>query len=181
VGARESPAEPEFYGIKNSGDIMPKISEGQFALGSLTVVAVWLFVVLPFLHSTPANALTAEERLADYTLWLERYTAAVAVVTFVLAAATIGLGMVTYWGNQWRDTRILQRAYDGPRGRNRANACGASVFSGAQLRTIRTIRRTWAHSCKACSNWAGSTLAACASTPAGPRAMPPTHANMRRN
>jgi hypothetical protein len=30
--------------------LMFKISEGQYALGGLTVLAVWLFVVLPLLH-----------------------------------------------------------------------------------------------------------------------------------
>jgi hypothetical protein len=96
------------------------------------------------------------------------------------------------WGRvKWQSTSVDDNLYShsvarqphgrSPRGRNRANACGASVFSGAQLRTIRRIRRAWAHSCKACSNWAGSTAAACASTRAGPRAMPPTHANTRRN
>jgi hypothetical protein len=42
------------------------------------------------------------------------------------------------------------------------------MWGRAQLRTIRRIRRAWAHSCKAYSNWAGSTAAACASTPAAP-------------
>jgi hypothetical protein len=32
---------------------MPKISEGQFALGSLLVMSVWIFVVLPFLYVVP--------------------------------------------------------------------------------------------------------------------------------
>ena len=29
---------------------MPKISEGQFALGGLTGFAIWLFIVLPLLY-----------------------------------------------------------------------------------------------------------------------------------
>ena len=36
-------------------------------------------------------------------------------------------------------------------------------------------------SCRGCSNWAGPTTATCGSTSAGPRAMPPTFADTRRN
>jgi hypothetical protein len=32
---------------------MPKITEGQYALGGLTVFAIWVFVVLPFLYQVP--------------------------------------------------------------------------------------------------------------------------------
>jgi hypothetical protein len=32
---------------------MPKITEGQYALGGLTVFVVWVFFVLPFLYQTP--------------------------------------------------------------------------------------------------------------------------------
>ncbi len=35
--------------------------------------------------------------------------------------------------------------------------------------------------CRRCSNWAGPTAATCGSTPAGPRAMPTTFADTRRN
>jgi hypothetical protein len=92
-----------------AADIMLKISEGQFALGGLAVFVIWFFMVLPFLHSTPARALTTEDRLADYTLWLERYTLAVAIVTAFLVVATIALAIIAFL--QWRDSRILQRAY----------------------------------------------------------------------
>jgi hypothetical protein len=34
---------------------VPKITEGRFALGSLFAFAVWLFVVLPFLHAPAAQ------------------------------------------------------------------------------------------------------------------------------
>jgi hypothetical protein len=83
---------------------MPKLSEGQFALGGLTVFAVWIFVVLPFLHSTPAHAVTTNDPIANYTLALD-------VFTFFLVVATIASAIIVF--RQWRDTRILQRAYLG--------------------------------------------------------------------
>jgi hypothetical protein len=83
---------------------MPKLSEGQFALGGLTVFAVWIFVVLPFLHSTPAHAVTTNDPIANYTLALD-------VFTLFLVVAAIASAAVAF--RQWRDTRILQRAYLG--------------------------------------------------------------------
>ena len=42
--------------------------------------------------------------------------------------------------------------------------------------------QTWVgHSCRDWRNWAGSSAATCASIPAGPRPMPPTSADTRRN
>jgi hypothetical protein len=103
--------------VKNkvAQDIMPKISEGQFALGGLGRFSCLDFMVLPFLHSTPAHALTAERPTCRLYFWLEVFTAAVALATTVLAGATIGLGRITYWGyqNQLRDVRILQRSHLG--------------------------------------------------------------------
>src|SRR5258708_25271267 len=32
---------------------MPKLSEGQFPLGALTIFAIWVFFVLPFLYGPP--------------------------------------------------------------------------------------------------------------------------------
>lgn len=43
---------------------MPKITEGQFALGGLAVFAVWVFVVLPFLYPWP-EAAYGNQRPAD--------------------------------------------------------------------------------------------------------------------
>jgi hypothetical protein len=90
------------------------------ALGGLLAVALFLLGMAfsgsyrqandngPSNNHTETNQknMAADERLADYTLALD-------ALTFVLVAATIGLGIVTYVGirNQTRDTRILQRAY----------------------------------------------------------------------
>jgi hypothetical protein len=83
---------------------MPKLSEGQFALGALTVFAVWIFVGLPFLHSTPAHAVSNNDPIASYTLALD-------VFTVFLVVAAIASAVIAF--RQWRDTRILQRAYLG--------------------------------------------------------------------
>ena len=57
---------------------------------------------------TENKNVSAEERLADYTLALDG-------LTLVLVVATIGLGIVSYVGirNQTKDTRVLRRAYLG--------------------------------------------------------------------
>lgn len=73
--------------------------------------------------STEPKHKTADDRLADYTLALDW-------LTFVLALATVGLGIISAVGIkiQVRDTRILQRAYIAvePRGIN-------SMLSGAEV------------------------------------------------
>ena len=51
----------------------------------------------------------------------------------------------------------------------------------ASAATIRNHKRASRRSCRGCRNWAGPTAATCGSTIAGPRAMPTTFANTRRN
>ena len=59
--------------------------------------------------------------------------------------------------------------------------CGASACSWPRPRTIRNHRPASRRSCRAGSNWAGPTAATCGSTRAGPRPMPTTFADTRRN
>jgi hypothetical protein len=82
---------------------MFRITEGQYALGGLTVLAVWLFVILPLLHYFgPSNV--------NVTEWVTlASTIVTAIAGGVVALFTIVLARV---GNQQiADTRILQRAY----------------------------------------------------------------------
>src|SRR5262245_55567689 len=75
---------------------MFKITEGQYALGALTVFALWLFVILPLLHYLGPLQVTTTD-------WIT------AVATAVDAVFTIVLAFVGY--QQVADARILQRAY----------------------------------------------------------------------
>ena len=68
-----------------------------------------------------------------------------------------------------------------PRARSRASGCGASACSCPQPRTMRNFRPASGRSCRGWRNWAGPSAATCGSTPAGPRPMPPTFADTRRN
>ena len=70
-----------------------------------------------------------EERVANYTLWL-------AIATFVLAASTIGLWVVTWRSgiNQSRDTRRVLRI-------TRASADAMKKTLQMRLRTLREVRR----------------------------------------
>jgi hypothetical protein len=52
------------------GGSMPKITDGQYALGALTVFAVWVFVVLPFLYDVPI----AHKYYGDQTKTAAQYT-----------------------------------------------------------------------------------------------------------
>jgi hypothetical protein len=76
---------------------MFKITEGQYALGGLTVFAVWLFVVLPLLHYFGDGWVTIFSTIVTAIAG-----GVVALFTIVLA----GVGR-----QQVADTRILQRAY----------------------------------------------------------------------
>jgi hypothetical protein len=76
---------------------MFKITEGQYALGGLTVFAVWLFVILPLLHYFGDGWVTIVS------------TVATAITGGVIAWFTIVLAGVGR--QQVADTRILQRAY----------------------------------------------------------------------
>jgi hypothetical protein len=60
---------------------MPKITEGQYALGALTVFVIWVFFVLPFKDAVPAiehsefwNAKLTDWLLAAFTLALVVFT-----------------------------------------------------------------------------------------------------------
>jgi hypothetical protein len=76
---------------------MFKITEGQYALGGLTVFAVWLFVVLPLLHYFGDG-------------WVTIVSTVVTTITGgIIAWFTIVLAGVGR--QQVADTRILQRAY----------------------------------------------------------------------
>ena len=74
---------------------MFKITEGQYALGGLTVLAVWLFVILPLLHYFGDGWVTITSTIVTAT-------AGGVVATIILA--NVGKQQVA-------DTRILQRAY----------------------------------------------------------------------
>jgi hypothetical protein len=76
---------------------MFKITEGQYALGGLTVFAVWLFVILPLLHYFGAGWVTIASTIVTAIAG-----GIVALFTIVLA----GVGR-----QQVADNRILQRAY----------------------------------------------------------------------
>ena len=65
--------------------------------------------------------------------------------------------------------------------RSRASACGGSACSCLRPRTIRNFRPASRRSCKGWRYWAGPSAATCGSTPAGPRPMPTTFADTRRN
>ena len=133
---------------------MRKITEGQLALGSLFAFALWIFVALPFLYAVPrydyphdhGSQQTTDTGSAQHKpkepFW-ERatddpvavFTLALVVFTFVLAASTIGLWIVTAQGvgNQAKDTRILQRAYisvepDGLHPYAKSHACITTVI-----------------------------------------------------
>ena len=80
---------------------MFRITEGQYVLGGLTVLAAWLFVILPLLHYFGTSNATEWVTLAS--------TIVTAIAGGVVALFTIVLARV---GNQQiADTRILQRAY----------------------------------------------------------------------
>jgi hypothetical protein len=69
---------------------MPKLSEGQYAIGGLTIFAVWVFVVLPFLYQTPIDH--SELWSAKLTDWLPAvFTLALAIFTQRLYQATVGM------------------------------------------------------------------------------------------
>jgi hypothetical protein len=76
---------------------MFKITEGQYALGGLTVFAAWLFVILPLLHYFGAGWVTIASTIVTATTG-----GIVALFTIVFA----GVGR-----QQVADNRILQRAY----------------------------------------------------------------------
>jgi hypothetical protein len=76
---------------------MFKITEGQYALGGLTVFAVWPFVILPLLHYFGAGWVTIASTIVTAIAG-----GIVALFTIVLA----GVGR-----RQVADNRILQRAY----------------------------------------------------------------------
>jgi hypothetical protein len=76
---------------------MFKITEGQYALGGLTVFAAWLFVILPLLHYFGAGWVTVASTIVTATTG-----GIVALFTIVFA----GVGR-----QQVADDRILQRAY----------------------------------------------------------------------
>jgi uncharacterized protein YhhL (DUF1145 family) len=75
---------------------MFKITEGQYTLGGLTVLVVWLFVILPLLHYFGDGWVAITSTIVTATAG-----AVVAALTIVLA--NVGKQQVA-------DTRILQRA-----------------------------------------------------------------------
>ena len=95
------PGRPEHHRKSPIEIALPRITEGQYALGGLTVLAVWLFVILPLLHYFGASNVTVWVTLAS--------TIVTAIAGGVVALFTIVLARV---GNQQiADTKILQRAY----------------------------------------------------------------------
>ena len=76
---------------------MFKITEGQYALGGLTVFAVWLFVILPLLHYFGDGWVTVSSTIVT------AITGSV-IALFTIVLAGVGKQQVT-------DNRILQRAY----------------------------------------------------------------------
>lgn len=96
----------------------PKVGFPELFFGVLLAVAIFAIGILFSLSYRPNDSRyqndgtrgnsnnLAEERVADYTYALD-------VLTFLLIASTIGLGVVGYIGirNQSKDTRIIQRAY----------------------------------------------------------------------
>jgi hypothetical protein len=77
---------------------MFKITEGQYALGGLTVFAAWLFVILPLLHYFGAGWMTIASTIVTAT------TGGGIVALFTIVFAGVGRQQVA-------DNRILQRAY----------------------------------------------------------------------
>ena len=67
------------------------------------------------------------------------------------------------------------------RARSSPSGCGASACSCPQPQTIRNFNPGSGRSCRRWLYWAGPSAATCASTPAGPRPMPPKFADTRRN
>jgi hypothetical protein len=106
---------------------MKKLSEGQFALGSLFVFSFWIFVALPFFHSAPSysqavghaaqHASNIDSTQKPKEPFWERatddpvavFTLALVVFTFVLAISTIGLWIVTWLAGR-RQARDMQGA-----------------------------------------------------------------------
>ena len=62
---------------------MFKITEGQYALGGLTVLAVWLFVILPLLHYFGDGWVTITSTIVTAT-------AGGIVATFTIVLANVG-------------------------------------------------------------------------------------------
>jgi hypothetical protein len=83
---------------------MFRITEGQYALGGLTVFAAWLFVILPLLHYFEAS------HVLESAGWV---TLASTVVTAFAGGVVAVFTVVIAWvgRQQIADTRILQRAY----------------------------------------------------------------------
>jgi hypothetical protein len=83
------------------------MSEDKIALGGLAALAIWTLVALPLLYQeeTSTNPVTAFWRWTTHD--------PVSFYTAVLAISTILLWAVTSRGiyNQFKDTRIIQRAY----------------------------------------------------------------------
>jgi hypothetical protein len=112
---------------------MPKLTEGTYALGGLTLLCLWLFFGLPFLYLprcaaeplstvemvvTPPNAAQKaaqeeedrqEKRSADR--WLVIWTATVAIATIGLILATCWLGYFAY--RQARDMKDIIKVVQG--------------------------------------------------------------------
>ena len=65
--------------------------------------------------------------------------------------------------------------------RSRPSGCGASACSARDRGRSANFKPASGRSCRGCSSWAGPSAATCGSTPAGPRPMPPTFEDTRRN
>jgi hypothetical protein len=66
--------------------------EGRWALGGLTILAIWTLVALPFLKWWPFDrpfwAKALEDPVACFTLWVAGFTAVLALSTILLWFAT---------------------------------------------------------------------------------------------
>jgi hypothetical protein len=65
---------------------MPKITEGQYALGALTVFAIWVFFILPFKDAIPQHGEFWNAKLTDWLLAV--FTLALVLFTRELVQST---------------------------------------------------------------------------------------------
>jgi hypothetical protein len=104
---------------------MPRLSEGQYALGGLTIFAVWVFGVLPFVFQAPTEH--AELWSAKLTDWLlAAFTLALAIFTWLLYRATSGM---------WGATKELRNFAEEQSRDMKASIAVSDVFAKAAQKT----------------------------------------------